>query len=210
MSLNAIASRLGVAKSSVSRWVGDIELRPEQHAALQRLNPIYNAQLRGQGTRRATARARRLAAQEHGRAHAHRGDSLHLAGCMLYWAEGAKCRNAVIFTNSDADMVELFLRFLRRCYDVPVEAIALSVNCHVAPGHDAAAITQWWLDRLALPRRVPAPRRSINRRRRRAGVAATFCPTARRGSPCTRRSSSRASSARSRSTPAPRGRSGST
>jgi transposase-like protein len=123
LALNAIAARLGVSKSSVSRWVRDIELWPDQHAALREPNPIDNAQLRGQGQRREAARAARLAAQEHGRAYARRRESLHVQGCMLYWAEGAKCRNAVIFVNSVADMVELFLRFVQRGYDVPVEAV---------------------------------------------------------------------------------------
>lgn len=36
---------------------------------------------------------------------------LHLAGCMLYWAEGAKSRNTIEFANSDPNMVRLFCRF---------------------------------------------------------------------------------------------------
>jgi hypothetical protein len=70
---------------------------------------------------------------------------------MLDWAEGAKCRNVVVFTNSDADMIDLFLRFLTRCYDVPPDAVAFSVNCHVSVERNAAAITRWWLKRLGLP-----------------------------------------------------------
>ena len=70
---------------------------------------------------------------------------------MLYWAEGAKCRNAVVFVNSDADMMHLFLRFLRECYGVCNDTVALSVNCHVGLDHDASEITRWWLARLGLP-----------------------------------------------------------
>ena len=55
-------------------------------------------------------------------------------GCMLYWGEGSKKRNSVQFTNSDADMLELFLRFLRQCYGVLDERVAFSVNCFT---HDA-------------------------------------------------------------------------
>jgi transcriptional regulator with XRE-family HTH domain len=170
--LNIIASRLGVAKSSVSRWVRDIELTPDQHAALRLRNPIYNAQLRGQNRRRESARAARLEAQEHGRALARRGDPLHQQGCMLYWAEGSKCRNAVQFVNSDADMMALFLRFLRQCYDVSTEAIALSVNCHLNGDRDASEITRWWLRRLDLPlscARSPVVNRPSTASRRRRG-----------------------------------------
>ena len=86
LAMRVIAERLGVAKSSVSAWTHDIPLTEEQHERLRRANPIYNQQLRGQEGRRASARAVRLAAQEEGRAHARRGDPLHLLGCMLYWA----------------------------------------------------------------------------------------------------------------------------
>ena len=155
--ISAIASRLGVAKSSVSRWVRDVELTAEQHAALRSMNPLYNAQLRGQAARSASARAVRSVAQQHGRALAHSGNALHMYGCMLYWAEGAKSRNYVAFANSDAHMLALFLRFLRKCYGVTDEGIALGVNCHVNNGLSAPEIVQWWLDRLGLPRTCAEP-----------------------------------------------------
>jgi transcriptional regulator with XRE-family HTH domain len=172
LAVGVIADRLGVSKSSVSRWVRDIELRPDQHAALRLRNPIYNAQLRGQNRRRDVARAARLKAQDHGRALARVGDPLHAQGCMLYWAEGAKCRNAVVFVKSDADMMELFLRFLRRCYDVRDENVALSVNCHIDGGLGADAITRWWLARLSLPAacaRAPTVNHASRASRRRRG-----------------------------------------
>jgi hypothetical protein len=166
-----------VSKSSVSRWVQDVELRPDQHSALRLLNPQYNAQLRGQNRRRETARAARLAAQEHGRELARRGDLIHVQGCMLYWAEGAKTRNSVVFVNSDPDMMVLFLRFLRECYGVEDGAVALSVNCHVAAGRDPADVTQWWLDRLGLPAtcaRAPTVNAVSSASRRRRGRVLPF------------------------------------
>lgn len=148
LAITMIAARLGVSKSSVSRWVRDIALTPEQHAALRTRNPLYNAQLRGQGGRSRSARLERERAQLHGRELARRGDALHAQGCMLYWAEGTKSRNTVQFTNSDADMLELFLRFLRRCYGVRDDRVAFSVNCFTP---DPTEIVRWWLSRLGLP-----------------------------------------------------------
>ena len=70
---------------------------------------------------------------------------------MLYWAEGTKSRNSVLFTNSDADMLELFLCFLRRCYGVVDERIALSVNCFAPDARAGEEVVAWWLRRLGLP-----------------------------------------------------------
>jgi len=170
--IREIAERLGVAKSSVSRWVRDVELTPAQHAALREQNPRYNAQLRGQQGRSAAARAVRLEAQEHGRALARRGDPLHLQGCMLYWAEGAKDRNCAALINSEPEMLRVFVRFLDRCYDVPGEKLALTVNCHPGNGLDGRAIVRWWLRALALPAccaRAPVVNRLSSASRRRRG-----------------------------------------
>lgn len=170
--LSVIAQRLGVAKSSVSRWVRDIELTPDQHAALAMRNPLYNSQLRGQHTRRDTARLIRRRAQARGRALARQGDALHLQGCMLYWAEGSKSRNAVSLTNSDPDLLAIFLRFLRASCGVADTRIALFVNCHVTNGLDADEIVRWWLSRLGLPdecRRAPTVNRVSSASRRRRG-----------------------------------------
>ena len=46
-SIKDIARRVGVSVSSVSGWVRDIELTPEQHAALQLRNVAYDRQMSG-------------------------------------------------------------------------------------------------------------------------------------------------------------------
>jgi hypothetical protein len=146
-----IAARVGAAVSSVSRWTRDIELTEVQRERLREANPIFNQQLRGQNGRRATARAARLLAQEHGRAQARKGDLEHLRGCMLYWAEGSKKRNVVALTNSDPEMLRAFLSFLRGPGGVQDERIALTVNCHLNNGLSLAEIEEWWLATLGLP-----------------------------------------------------------
>jgi hypothetical protein len=152
LAMRVIASRLDVALSSVSLWTRDIPLTAEQHARLRDANPIYNRQLRGQGRRRASARATRLSAQERGRAMARRRDPAQLLGCMLYWAEGSKSRNSVVFCNSDPEMLRAFLAFLQRRCSIGDERILLSVNCHLNNGLSLQDIEAWWLATLGLPR----------------------------------------------------------
>ncbi|MDQ5832561.1 MAG: hypothetical protein M3550_05820, partial [Actinomycetota bacterium] len=151
LALRVIAARLGVSVGSVSRWTQGIELTEAQHERLREANPIYNRQLRGQSGRRASARAVRRAAQDHGRALARQGDPEHLMGCMLHWAEGSKDRNRVVFTNSDPEMLRAFLRFLRGPCELPDERVGLSINCHLNNGLSLAEIEAWWLAELGLP-----------------------------------------------------------
>ena len=90
LSLNEIAARLQVSKSSVSLWVRDIVLTEPQIARLTAQNPLYNGQMRSSQLSRMRSRAVRAGYQEAGRQRARQADSLHMAGCMLYWAEGSK------------------------------------------------------------------------------------------------------------------------
>jgi transcriptional regulator with XRE-family HTH domain len=147
-----IARRLNVSQSSVSLWVRDIELTPHQQQALRMMNPAYNRQLSGRMISVNRRRAARLEAQMDGRRVALGGDPLHVAGSMLYWAEGGKKRNQVRFSNSDPDMVRLFVRFLRTYFAVSNEN--LRITCHLFADHlpRQREIEQFWLDALKLPR----------------------------------------------------------
>ena len=151
LALREISARVGVSISSVSVWVRDIELTPAQHAALDARNPVRNGQLRGAVNNSARCRRERAAAQAHGRETARRAVPLHVQGCMLYWAEGSKWRNSVLLTNADPELVELFVRFLRECYDVTDERLRFSVNCFLGNGLGLDEIERWWLARLGLP-----------------------------------------------------------
>lgn len=73
------------------------------------------------------------------------------AGCMLYWAEGTKCRNQVRLANTDADLVAYFVRWLKEWFDVAPAQIRLSVNCFLNNGLTLDEIESWWLQKLELP-----------------------------------------------------------
>lgn len=114
MSMKRIATRVGVSPGTVHAWAKDIQLTPEQRHRNQYgprgpQSPEHIAARNA--TRRRTSQNRRLRSQLEGRTRAHDDEGLHLAGCMLYWAEGAKSRNTIEFANSDPNMVRLFCRF---------------------------------------------------------------------------------------------------
>ena len=150
--MKEIEGRLGVSRSSVSLWVRDIELTPEQHAALQMRNPIYSAQRSGAGKLRERGHLRRRTYQLAGRRRVRECKPLYVAGCMLYWAEGAKARHALKITNSDPELIRFFGRFLRECFAVCDEQ--MHVHCNLFADHISKQreVEQLWLDVLGLPR----------------------------------------------------------
>lgn len=137
--------------SSVSLWVRDIELSSTSRAALLARNPAHNGEIVREANL-ARARARRLRWQAHGRRLARRGDPLHRAGCMLYWAEGSKSRSGLQFSNSDPAMVRLFVRFLRCSYETDERAIGLRLSLFADHERRQREIEDFWLAAAGLPR----------------------------------------------------------
>jgi transcriptional regulator with XRE-family HTH domain len=148
-SVKELAALLGVSRSSISLWVRDIELTDEQRANLRRR---MGGRIDGPRVNVVRALERRREEQRLGRRAARKGDVMHAAGCMLYWAEGSRERNAVKFTNSDPEMLRFFVRFLRLSFNVSDEKV--SVTCNLFADHldRQREIEDFWLDKLGLPR----------------------------------------------------------
>jgi hypothetical protein len=141
-SVREIERLVGVARSTASLWVRDIELTPEQREALR---------IRPRGVR-TDFRHRREQYQVDGRAVARRGESLHAIGCMLFWAEGSKAVNVAQITNSDPALLRLFATFLREYFAVPDEKFRVMCNLFADHVEQQHAVEQYWLDALELPR----------------------------------------------------------
>jgi hypothetical protein len=150
MSVRDITKTLNVSKSSVSSWVRDIELTNDQIETLKLNQRRYEQQNKGAQSNQIMHRARRIEYQLEGRMKAREGRSLHLAGCLLYWAEGAKDKNAVYFVNSDANMVRLFVRFLREEMLVADVDFSLYIHCHYPEADELRRVEIYWLTVLGL------------------------------------------------------------
>lgn len=151
-SVKEICQTLGVAKSSVSVWVRDIELTSEQRQRLiEKGNPRQRGYFAGSEAVAAKHQLIRREYQEIGRRKAKEGDPLHLAGCMLYWAEGAKSRNALTIVNSDVDMLTFYMRFLRQSLSVENNQIVIRITCYINNGISQKEIEEYWLKALSLP-----------------------------------------------------------
>jgi hypothetical protein len=154
MPMKRIAVRIGVSPGTVHAWTKDIELTPEQ--VRHNLRGPTGPQSPEQIAKRVAAwrrknRERRRSYQEEGRIKARERDPLHMAGCMLYWAEGAKQRNTLTFANSDVDMLRFFMGFLRECLDVGPERCRVRLNVYTNNGVPLEEIERHWLRALELP-----------------------------------------------------------
>jgi hypothetical protein len=89
--------------------------------------------------------------QEDGRRRARALDPGFVAGCMLYWAEGAKDRNQLQFSNSDPAMARFFVDFLKKYFDLTGDEIR--IRCYLYADHveQQADVEQFWLEALDLP-----------------------------------------------------------
>lgn len=145
--IKELARLLHVSPATVSGWVRDLRIRPEQ----RQRNASRAGKVRGD-TWRELNRERRRAYQEEGRRRARLKDPAHLAGCMLYWAEGSKGRNSVVLTNSDADMLRFFRGFLRTSLGVADADLSVRLNVYLGNGLSLDEIEDYWLNQLELPR----------------------------------------------------------
>jgi hypothetical protein len=65
----------------------------------------------------------------------------------------AKTDGSVMFANSDPRMIRLFLRFLRRFFDI--DESRLRVRLHLHAGLDLGAATRFWSQVTGVPSAVP-------------------------------------------------------
>ena len=149
VSFKRIAKELEISPATAHRWTRDIELAPGQ---LQRPRPDRAVVEARVASWRRRCRGRREAYQQAGRERARCGDELHLAGCMLYWAEGSKSRNTAKLVNSDPELIAFFCRFLGESLNVSDADMRLALNVYLGNSLTIEEIEAYWLDRLQLPR----------------------------------------------------------
>jgi Rapsyn N-terminal myristoylation and linker region len=136
----------------VSLWVRDIELTEAQVAALRERNPAYNGQLLGAKVRVALGRERRAGHQEEGRGRVRAGDEGFIRACLLYWAEGAKSRHSLSFSNADSEMVRLWMSVLRSTLCVPESRIRLTCYLYTDHLERQRHVEDFWLGLTGLDR----------------------------------------------------------
>lgn len=152
-SINDISTALSISKSSVSLWVRDVEL-PKAIRLKMRQHEIAG---RTRGLSAIAAR-RDLANQVIAKSADEVWSSLALfdkkdfwkvCAALLFWCEGAKRLSNMAFTNSDPEMIALYLKALRKGFEIDEKK--LSVQLHLHEYHDIEKQIAYWSRIMDIP-----------------------------------------------------------
>ena len=143
MTLQDIATELGVSKSSVSLWVRDVPFVPSKRRTgpQNRPHPFHEAKL---------AQIAASNAEGFERIGTLEDDAFFAAGIALYAGEGAKTDGSVKFANTDPEMVRFFCAWLRRYF--VIDETRLRVRVYLHEGLDLDAAEAHWSGVTAVPR----------------------------------------------------------
>ena len=175
-SYSEILKEIPVAKSTLSLWLRNVGLAKKQK---QRLTEKKLAAMK-RGWE--ACRKKRLMITEiiKGNARAEINKiskrELWLMGVMLYWAEGHKERGKssnVCFTNSDPQMIKLFLRWLQKICKISKEHIFCEIYLHETATEKAREIRKYWSEITDFPliqfQKIRWKKNKINTKRKNIG-----------------------------------------
>lgn len=144
-SIKEIANKIGVAKSSVSLWVRNIELNSEQIEILsKKVSGIKVVEKRRQ-TRLKNEKSKRQIILDKAEKQIEKisQKELWLMGVMLYWAEGGKTQRGLVrFSNGDPEMIKIMMVFFRKICKVPEEKFRGYIHIH--PHLDHKKAEKYW------------------------------------------------------------------
>lgn len=152
-SLREISEELGIPKNTLSLWLRDIELTPDQHKRLQEKK--LKAGFASEGARFVAAEWHHRQKQDRIEAEHRKANNLlnsleqpahadHIAAAMLYLAEGSKGKDAFAFANSNPDIIRYWLHLLRTGFTIDESKFRLRIM--IRADQDSEAIRDYWIE----------------------------------------------------------------
>jgi hypothetical protein len=142
LTLQEIADRLDVSRSSVSVWVRDVPFTPSsrRYGAQRRPHPFHERKLAEIADCDAEG-IRRIGTLDEA--------AFLAAGVALYAGEGSKRDHAVMFANTDASMIRFFCAWLRHFF--AIDETRLRVRVYLHQGLDLDAAHRHWSENTGVP-----------------------------------------------------------
>ncbi|OGZ66230.1 MAG: hypothetical protein A3C58_01625 [Candidatus Staskawiczbacteria bacterium RIFCSPHIGHO2_02_FULL_34_10] len=151
-SYGEIRREIKVSKATLSLWLRDIVLTPEQedriYVELKQKNAYRmakaNQRKRIEGTEEIIKKAKKEAVKLF-------KNPLFLPGLMLYWAEGDKSElhEHVKFTNADPRMIKFIMRWFREICKIQEERFRVCIHIHSL--HVKKDIENYWSGVTGIP-----------------------------------------------------------
>jgi len=151
-SIKEICKKTGLAKSSVSLWVRDIELTIKQKQRLSERGIRKEVIEKQRATRLQRENARRQIIID--KAKKNIGyllkRDLFLMGIILYWAEGSKTQRGVVkFSNSDPKIIKLMMLFFNKICRVSKRKFRGYIHIH--PHLNVRKAENYWSSISGIP-----------------------------------------------------------
>ena len=157
LSYNEILQEIDVSKSSLSLWLRDVKLTNKQKRRLKAKVKEGGEYIRSirEGVRSEWHESKRRkllsVAQVKMDPYLLSHNGLAFVGAALYWAEGN--RSQFRFSNTDLDMVKLYLKWLRQVLKVPTSRIKCRVaKVHLGHGLSYDEVEEKWSKLTRVPR----------------------------------------------------------
>ncbi|MCP6719165.1 MAG: hypothetical protein KJI71_02945 [Patescibacteria group bacterium] len=151
-SYGEILKKIKVSKGTLSVWLRDIKLTPEQKERLYK-TLILKGAYRGAKIqqKKRIRKTRQIIAEAKKEVKSVGKNALFLSGLMLYWAEGDKSERGygVKFSNSDPAMIKLMMRWFRKICRIPEKKFRIALHIHEL--HYRKDIENYWSKITKIP-----------------------------------------------------------
>ena len=130
-SFREISQALSISKSTASIWTRSEVLDNRARARLKLLGDIGRARAKATIKRKQEKILQEIDKNcQVLKDVSYNKNDLKLILAALYWGEGSKTNNRLVFINSDPDMIGLYLRLLRSCYNIEEEKFRVIIHLH--------------------------------------------------------------------------------
>jgi len=148
-SIGTIAKKLSVSKSTVSGWCRDIALsekqilliaeRSKHHATA---NLLLASEKQRKERQRNTEKMEKMGKREIGKLSLR---DIQLIGLGLYWGEGYKKGSQELgFTNSDPAMINFYIEWLEKIYEISTKDLILRVSINNQHSDRTIEVVNYW------------------------------------------------------------------
>jgi len=156
-SINEIAKKLNIAKSTISLWCRDIRLNPKQieRLAKRQESGSYKGRMKfleriRKERIKEVAFLQKQGIKEIGKLNKR---DLFISGIAMYWSEGYTYSSGdqVGFTNSDPKMILFILKWFKEICKIPIDRLTLQVKINKIHRNRVKKVENYWSKITGIP-----------------------------------------------------------